>query len=203
MKPQIKTPKTLQEAVVFFADESNCLSYLAARRWPNGKAVCPTCGSKKVRFLATRRIWECKSKHAGRQFSIKVGTIFEDSPIPLGKWLVAIWMLANCKKGVSSYEIHRALGITQKSAWFMLHRIRLAVQTKTFAKLGGEVEADETYIGGKARNMHADKRKKLIRRVALLERWRSWACLRGTAKSAPMCLPMPTSQKSKARCASM
>jgi len=162
MNTKNKTPRTLQEAVIFFADAENCLHYLAARRWPRGRAVCPTCGSKKVRFLASRRIWECKAKHAKRQFSIKVGTIFEDSALPLSKWLVAIWMVANCKNGVSSYEIHRGLGITQKSAWFMLHRIRLAMHTSFFTKLSGEVEADETYIGGKARNMHADKRKRLI-----------------------------------------
>jgi len=163
MKTKNNTPRTLQEAVILFGDADNCLRYLAGRRWPKGRAACPTCGSKKVRFLATRRIWECKAKHGKRQFSIKVGTVFEDSALPLSKWLVAIWMVANCKNGVSSYEIHRALGITQKSAWFMLHRIRLAMHTSFFTKLSGEVEADETYIGGKARNMHADKRKRLIR----------------------------------------
>lgn len=162
MDTKLETPKTLQEAVIFFADADNCIQYLAARRWPKGKAACPTCGSKKVCFLPTRRIWECKAKHARRQFSIKVGTIFEDSAIPLSKWLVAIWMVANCKNGISSYEIHRALGITQKSAWFMLHRIRLAMQTRSFSKLSGEVEADETYIGGRARNMHISKRKRQI-----------------------------------------
>jgi len=155
------TPKTLQEALTYFANANTCIQFLAARRWPKG-AVCPTCGGKKVRFLATRRIWECKAKHPKRQFSIKVGTIFEDSALPLSKWLVAIWMVANCKNGISSYEIHRALGITQKSAWFVLHRIHLAMHTSFFTKLSGEIEADETYIGGKARNMHADKRKKRI-----------------------------------------
>lgn len=113
-----------------------------------------------MRFLATRRLWECKSKHPKKQFSIKVGTIFEDSPVGLDKWLTAAWMVANCKNGVSSYEIHRALGVTQKTAWFMLHRIRLAMQDETSGKLGGHVEVDETFIGGKARFMHADRRAK-------------------------------------------
>ena len=124
--------------------------------------MCPHCGSKEVRFLATRRLWECKSKHAKRQFSVKVNTIFEDSPISLDKWLLAVWMIANCKNGVSSYEIHRAIGVTQKSTWFMMHRIRLALDLGTFHKLGGgpenEVEVDETFVGGKLRNMHKDKK---------------------------------------------
>jgi len=137
------TPATLQKAIQYFADEKTCVEYLAARRWPNG-AVCPSCGSKEVRFIPTRNIWECKAKHAKRQFSIKVGTIFENSAIPLSKWLVALWMIANCKNGISSYEISRALGLTQKSAWFVLHRVRLAMRTSFFDKLTGDVEADET-----------------------------------------------------------
>src|ERR1019366_8809230 len=151
-------PKTLQEAVVYFADPDNCLHFLMARRFRDG-VFCPRCGSKEVRFLATRRIWECKVKHEKHQFSIKVNTIFEDSPISLDKWLVAVWMIANCKNGVSSYEIHRAVGVTQKSAWFMLHRIRFAMQNRSILKIGGsgkQVEADETFIGGAARFMHRD-----------------------------------------------
>ncbi len=127
--------------------------------------MCPGCASKEVRFLATRGLWECKNKHPRKQFSAKVGTIFEDSPISLDKWLVAMWMIANCKNGVSSYEIHRAIGVTQKSAWFILHRIRLRMQTRSTIKLGGkgkEVEADETFIGGKARNMHYEKHERRI-----------------------------------------
>lgn len=152
------TPATLQQAIVYFSVPEHCLEYLAARRWPNG-AVCPTCGRDDVSYLATQRKWQCKSAHSRRQFSVKVGTIFEDSPLGLDKWLTAIWMVANCKNGVSSYEIHRAIGVTQKTAWFMLHRIRLAMQTGSFErKLGGQVEADETFIGGLARNMHKDKR---------------------------------------------
>jgi transposase-like protein len=154
-------PKTLQEAIIYFSDPDNCLNYLVAKRWPNG-VVCPTCGSDRVKFNASRRVWQCSSHHARRQFSVKVGTIFEDSAIGLDKWLAAVWMLTNCKNGISSYEVGRDLGVTQKTAWFMLHRIRLALQDETGGKLGGEVEADETYIGGLARNMHKSKRAKKI-----------------------------------------
>jgi transposase-like protein len=137
---------------------------MVSLRWPDG-VVCPTCGRKDVVFLANQRKWQCKSVHGHRQFSAKVGTIFEDSPISLDKWLAALWMIANCKNGISSYEVGRALGVTQKSAWFMMHRIRLAMQSKSFLKLGGEgkaVEVDETFIGGKARNMHVDVRERRI-----------------------------------------
>src|SRR5579863_660902 len=151
-------PKTLQGAIVYFANPDNCVAYLVARRWPDGVVVCPTCGRKDVAFIPTRRLWQCKTRHTKAQFSIKVGTIFEDSAISLDKWLLTMWMLANCKNGVSSYEISRATGITQKSTWFMLQRIRLALQGETGGKLAGEVEADETYIGGLARNMHKSKR---------------------------------------------
>jgi transposase-like protein len=158
-------PKTLQQAIKYFADPDNCLSYIVARRWRNG-VVCPTCGSATVSFVPSRRVWQCKTRHPKCQFSVKVGTIFEDSPITLDKWLAAMWMAANCKNGVSSWEIHRALGVTQKSAWFMLHRIRLALQTGAGTiKLGGrgsEVEVDETFIGGKARNMHRDVHRRRI-----------------------------------------
>jgi transposase-like protein len=159
-------PKTLQQAIQYFSDPENCLTFLAERRFAGG-VYCPRCGSKDVRFIATRRIWECKSKHSKRQFSVKVKTIFEDSPIGLDKWLTAIWMIANCKNGISSYEIHRALGVTQKTAWFMLHRIRLALRINANHKLGGgpegsnEVEVDETFVGGRVKNMHKDRRLKL------------------------------------------
>ena len=154
-------PKTLQEAIVCFSSPDRCLRYLAAKRWPNG-VICPTCGSDKVAFNASRRIWQCSSHHAKRQFSVKNGTIFEDSPLGLDKWLIAMWLVANCKNGISSYEIQRALGITQKTAWFMDHRIRLAFQVGSVDKLSGEIEVDETFIGGKARNMHVDKRARRI-----------------------------------------
>jgi hypothetical protein len=143
-------PKTLQQAIIYFAKPENCLAFMVERRWPNG-VTCPTCGSDAVRFLATRNLWECKGKHARKQFSAKVGTIFEDSALPLDKWLIAIWMVSNCKNGVSSYEVGRALGVTQKSGWFMLHRIRLAMQNQSTVLLGGdgkEIEVDETFIGG-------------------------------------------------------
>jgi transposase-like protein len=156
-------PKTLQEAIQFYGDRDNCLRKMVARRWPNGVA-CPTCGRTDVRFLANQRRWECKASHPKKQFSVKVGTIFEDSPIGLDKWLMATWMITNCKNGVSSWEIHRAIGVTQKTAWFMLHRIRLGMQDANAGggKLSGEVEVDETFIGAKARNMHADvKARKL------------------------------------------
>src|SRR5213596_2553573 len=150
-------PRTLQEAIRYFTDPDNCLRYLVARRWPDG-VVCPICGRKDVSFVAARRVWQCKTRHAKSQFSVKVGTIFEDSPLGLDKWLPAVWLIANCKNGISSHELGRALGVTQKTAWFMLHRIRLAMRTGTFQKMHGRVEADETFIGGAARFMHKDKK---------------------------------------------
>src|SRR5271169_5241992 len=161
MKPE---PTSLQEAIVYFANPDNCIDYIAIRRWENGNVICPGCGSEKVsQFNPKRRTWKSGSHHPKREFSIKVGTIYEDSPIPLDKWLTATWMLTNCKNGVSSYEIARDVRVTQKSAWFMLQRIRLAMQDDFFgSKLGGEVEVDETFIGGKARNMHVSERKRRI-----------------------------------------
>jgi len=163
-----KQPKTLQEAVVFYADPNNALAYMTLLRWPDGVVRCPMCDRDDVVFLHNQRKWQCKSVHAKRQFSAKVGTIFEDSPIALEKWLVVVWMLSNCRNGISSYEIARTIGVTQKSAWFMLHRIRLGLQDKhTGGKLGGgphsKVEIDETYIGGKARFMHKEKRERISR----------------------------------------
>lgn len=153
-------PKTLNEAIRYFSNRDNCLKTAIALRWPDG-VKCPTCGSKDIIFLATRQIWKCKNLHDRRQFSAKVGTVFEDSPIGLDRWFTAMWLISNCKNGVSSCEIARDLGVTQKTAWFMLHRIRLAMNTGTFEKLTGEVEADETFIGGLARNMHKDKKAKI------------------------------------------
>jgi transposase-like protein len=128
-------------------------------RWPDGHVICPTCGAGEPRFISTRRLWECKNKHPRRQFSIKVGTIFEDSPVALDKWLAAMWMLANSKNGVSSYELGRSVGVTQKTAWFMLQRIRLAMQSDDDDQIIGRVEVDETYIGGAARFQHESKRR--------------------------------------------
>jgi transposase-like protein len=147
---------TLQEAIKHFADPDTCFLLMCDVRWPDGVS-CPRCQCRELSFISTRRLWKCKG--CKKQFSVKVGTIMEDSPICLDKWLVAIWMIANAKNGISSYEIHRALGVTQKTAWFLLHRIRLAMQQGTWEKLSGEVEVNETYIGGKAKNMHKGKRQ--------------------------------------------
>ena len=150
-------PTTLQEAIVYFNDPDNCIAYLVARRWPNG-VVCPTCGGSKVSYVTSVRRWQCSSRHTQRQFTLKTGTIMEDSPLGLDKWLAAMWLILNCKNGISSYEIARALGVSQKSAWHMMHRVRFSFHDGPFEKLSGEVEADETFIGGKARNMHKAKR---------------------------------------------
>src|ERR1043166_1121821 len=152
------TPKTLQAAIVYFSDPQNCIDYLVARRRPHG-VTCSTCGRADVVFLGKQKKWQSKSIPPRRQFTVKIGTIFEDSPLGLDKWLMAVWMITNCKNGISSYEVHRAIGVTQKTAWFMIHRIRLAMQTGSFAKqLSGCVEVDETFIGGVGRN-HAPGRK--------------------------------------------
>jgi transposase-like protein len=158
----MREPKSLQEAILYFSNADNCIDYLAIRRWPSGKVACPSCGSESVKFSDKRRTWQCASHHMKREFSIKVGTVLEDSPIGLDKWLAAMWLVTNCKNGISSYEIERDLKVTQKTAWFMLHRIRLAMQDENFGKLSGHVEMDETFIGGKARNMHLDKRQRRI-----------------------------------------
>src|SRR5437762_9560822 len=153
-------PKTLREAILFFADYSNCRKAVEAIRWPDGVVKCPTCGADRVTYLETQRRYKCYGKHPKAQFSLKVGTIFEDSAVGLEKWLPALWLLVNCKNGISSYELGRALGVTQKTAWFMLSRLRLALQASSGGKLDGVVEVDETYIGGAARFMHAAKRKR-------------------------------------------
>ncbi len=139
------------------------MHYLVARRpeWKNG-VICPRCGSSTVGFLKNQLRWQCSIRHPRRQFSVKVGTIFEDSPLGLDKWLPAMWLILNCKNGISSCEVAKALRVTQKTAWFMLHRIRLAQQGKHDGKLSGEVEVDETFIGGKSRNMHKSKRERVI-----------------------------------------
>ena len=161
----MESPKTLQKAIQFFGDSENCRQFMISVRWLDGKVRCPYCDSEKVTYLEKAKLYRCYGDHPKQKFSLKVGTVFEDSPIPLEKWLPAVWLMVNCKNGVSSYELHRALGVTQKSAWFMLHRIRFAIQSKSFVKLGGPdstpIEVDETFIGGKARNMHKSKRLRL------------------------------------------
>jgi len=158
----VTDPKTLKEAVEFFANPDNCREYVVVRRWANG-VTCPTCGSSAVKFQPKHNRWQCAVHHDRRQFTIKTGTIFEESPLGMDKWLLAMWLLANCKNGVSSYEIHRAVGVTQKTAWFMLGRIRKAMQDEMHGgKLGGEIEVDETYIGGKARNMHPERKARAL-----------------------------------------
>ncbi|MGB8536498.1 MAG: IS1595 family transposase [Acidobacteriaceae bacterium] len=157
--------KTLQQAVVYFTNFENCKKMLMELRWPDGVVKCPHCGSEKVTYLAKPRVWKCYTGHPKPKFSLKTGTIFEDSPLGLDKWLVGMWLIANCKNGISSCEIARALGVTQKTAWFMDHRIRLSMQDFFGTKLGGsggEIEADESFIGGKARNMHKHIRAKRI-----------------------------------------
>ena len=159
MEADAKNPKTLLEAVSEYADLDKALGEASDSRWPNG-VLCPHCGAENPSFLKTRRIWKCSK--CRKQFSFKAGTVLEDSPIGLDKWLPAIWLIANNRNGISSWELHRAIGVTQKTAWFMLHRIRLALQDDlTGGMLGGEVEVDESYIGGKARNMHKKKREEM------------------------------------------
>lgn len=156
------TPDNLRDAILWFSEFEHCRQFMMELRWPDGIVKCPQCGSDHVTYLAKNRIWKCYAKHPRPTFSLKTGTIFEDSPLALEKWLVVAWMVVSCKNGISSYEIHRGLKVTQKTAWFMLHRVRLAMQDGGFCKLGGEVEVDETFIGGKSRNMHAKKRKEVI-----------------------------------------
>jgi transposase-like protein len=159
----MNAPRTLQQAIQHFSDFDHCKTFMMAIRWPDGKVKCPQCGSENVAWLENARVWKCyHRKHAQQKFSLKTRTIFEDSPLGLDKWLPVMWMLVNCKNGVSSWEIHRSVGVTQKTAWFMLQRGRLAMQDLSANKLDGEVEVDETFIGGKARNMHAAKRARKI-----------------------------------------
>jgi transposase-like protein len=161
-------PKTLLEAIQYFSDEQVCIDLVAAMKWPDGQPTCPDCGAKEPYYLNTQRRWKCRNGECGKQFSVKVHTIFEDSPISLQKWLPAMWLLANCKNGISSWELHRALGVTQKTAWFMLQRIRLAFKGGTVGKIGGPgsiVESDETFIGPDPRKMHS--RRRLKRKLAL------------------------------------
>ena len=153
-------PRSLQQAIRYFSDPDVCQDFVAQMRWPNGEAVCQRCGSLDAYYVKTRRIWQCKG--CKRQFSVKIGTIFERSPIGLDKWLTAVWLLTSAKNGISSYELHRAIEVTQKTAWFMMHRIRLAMHTGSFEKMSGEVEVDETFIGGRARFMHKSRKARAL-----------------------------------------
>ena len=159
-----KDPRTLQEAILFFSDPARCREFMVALRWPNG-VICPRCGGKKAKFQEKHNRWQCASNHDRRQFTLKTGTVFEDSPLGLEKWLPAVWLIASAKNGISSFELHRALGVTQKSAWFMLHRIRKAMANGSLLKMvgsdGGPVEVDETFVGGKPKNMHRERRLRM------------------------------------------
>jgi transposase-like protein len=165
----MQTPlNTLQEAFEHFAIPQNAIDYMIRLRWPDGAVTCPNCGSTSVTWMPTRSLFQCKTNHPRKQFSVKVGTIFEDSPISLGKWLVVAWMLGNCRNGISSHEVARTIGITQKSAWFMLHRLRTAAQEDDYKEpLFDEVECDETYVGGKTKFKHARRIAQLPRKPSI------------------------------------
>jgi transposase-like protein len=158
----VDTPTTLLQGIRYFTVFENCRRFMMDLRWPNGKVACPHCGSEHVVYLERARAWKCYAKHPRPTFTLKTGTIFEDSPLGLDKWLAAVWLVVNCKNGISSYEMARDLGVTQKSAWFMNHRIRVALHAGSFDKFSGEIEVDETFIGGKARNMHVGQRRRRI-----------------------------------------
>lgn len=163
--------ETLKDAITYFNDPAHCREYLVERRWPDG-VECPRCGSKDILFLEKYNRWHCRAKHDAPQFTLKTGSVMEDSPIGLDKWMPAFWLLANCKNGISSYELHRAIGVTQKSAWFMLHRIRLAMEHGSLFKMGGTdggpVEVDEAYVGGQPKNKHLGKRDHQIGKKYLM-----------------------------------
>ena len=182
---RLETPETLQKAVEFFADPDRCHLYMVSMRWPDGIITCPICNKPDPRYLANQRRFECRWKHPRRQFSVKVGTIFEDSPIPLKSWLLAVWQITNCKNGISSYELARALSVTQKTAWFMNHRIRLAMQGDDGGTLNGEVEVDETYIGGKARNMNRQQRQRALKGRGFKNAWAGKVAVMGLLQRHP------------------
>src|SRR5271170_1970694 len=156
-------PQTLHGAIKYFSKDDRAFEFMKVMRWPDGKVTCPRCGCDKVSFISTRKLWTCSACKTKKQFTIKVGTVLEDSAIPFEKWICGFWLIANAKNGISSYEIGRSIGVTQRTGWFMLQRIRLAMQNGTIVKLGGEVEVDETFIGAKSRNMHAKKRRERLK----------------------------------------
>ena len=169
-------PKTLLEACRYYADLDICHAYMAKLKWPDGVVTCPKCKEPEIGNIKSRRMYQCKNAKCRKQFSVKVGTIFEDSPLSLDKWFVAVWSITNAKNGISSCELARALGITQKSAWHMLHRVRKAMHIGSFDKFTGEVESDESYIGGLAKNMHASKRKELLLELGWAKTWFTGCC---------------------------
>jgi transposase-like protein len=199
----MELPRTLLEAVTYFKDADNCVEYMKSKRWPDGVVKCPTCNGTHIRFDKKRRIFECNKKHPKRQFSVKVGTIFEDSPLGLDKWLPTVWMIANMKNGVSSHEIGRTVGVTQKTAWFMLHRVRLAMQGDDGGTLAGEVEVDETFIGGKARKMNTGRRKMMLSGRHKRDAWAGKAPVMGLlqrgedGKSRIRTFPVETTRRSQ------
>lgn len=162
MNTKTNTPQTLLDAARHFADPDVCHEYMISIRWPNGQITCPKCGCDRIGNILSRRMLQCKEKGCRKQFSTKVGTIFEDSPLGLDKWFVAVWFITNAKNGISSHELARSLGVSQKSGWHMLHRIRAAMKAKTFRVIEGTIESDEAFIGGKAKNMHAHVRREKI-----------------------------------------
>ena len=197
----METPRTLQDAIVYFSDPDRAFQCALSLRWPNGVVACPRCGSEKHAFIKTRRIWECYG--CKKQFSIKVGTIFEDSPLGLDKWMCAYWLLCNSKNGISSCELARSIGITQKSAWHMLHRIRKTLHEDSSVKMSGEVEADETFIGGKARNMHVGKRMRRITGRGTGDKVAVMGILERGGRFAPPLFPAVASLSCKRKFASM
>jgi transposase-like protein len=169
----MESPKTLVEAIQYFSDAENCRQFMIAVRWADGIVKCPHCGSEKVTYLEKAKVYQCYGKHAKSKFSLKVGTVFEDSPIGLEKWLPASWLLSNCKNGISSYELSKSIGVTQKSAWFMLHRIRTAMREDHGIHTTGTdhqnpIEVDETFIGGKSKNKHLSQRKQTERKTIVM-----------------------------------
>jgi transposase-like protein len=179
----VNTSITLLEVIRVYADEQAAFEAAKIWRWPDGNVVCPRCECERVHYIQTRRVWRCNG--CKRQFSVKVSTIFEDSPISFTKWIPAMWMIANCKNGISSYELHRALGVTQKTAWFMLHRIRLAMQDDLMESSGGHIEIDETPVGGKARNMHKHEKPGQRGVVGKQPAWTSWTVPLGKLRTFP------------------
>jgi transposase-like protein len=177
------TPETLMEAVRYFADLSVCDEYMRRIKWPRGRIVCPHCGGTRIGEIASRHLLRCKD--CRRQFSHKVGTIFEDSPLGLDKWFVAVWCIANARNGISSHELGRALGVRQPTAWFMLHRIREAMASDGFDKFDGPAEADTTYVGGKADNMHAKRRERVITGRGPVGKTAVHAVLQRTTEAGP------------------